>query len=155
MKFFDFRKCHIFLNGVRATGWAEGDDVFKCERLANSVEYVVGADGKMAVSFNANKAVKFTLKFLQTSPTNALLSKVAIAQDNLDTFVPIMGAFQDGYRQDIAATTVGVIEKQPDITRGAKINVTEWTLIFERGDMMLGDPAFAGLLTAAAEALGG
>jgi hypothetical protein len=155
MKFYDWRKCHVLIDGVKVTGWAAGDDVFGIERRSPNATDEMGADGKMTVSMSADKSVKVDLKLAQTSPMNAILAKVAKAGDSLETFVPVTVTFADSYRMDGAQTTLGYVEKPAPLKRGAKANNVEWTLILEAGYMDLGDPPFAGALTAAAEALGG
>jgi hypothetical protein len=155
MKNFDFRKNHLFINGVEVSGYGKGDDVLSIERMANLADDEVGADGRMTVSLNADKRVKVTVKLNQTSPDNARFSKVARNHDSADTFTPVTGAWQDSYRNDSADVTVGYMVKHSDIKRGAHANETETVFIFERGDLLLGDPIFAGLPVAAAEALRG
>lgn len=154
MKFYDWRKVLTLINGVAATNWAEGNDCFKAERLSPSAKMSIGADGKACISLSADKSVKVTLKFQQTSPTNAVLSALAAAEDYLEGFVPVQISQADPYRQDGVETLLGFIEKPADHTRGAEANPTEWTLLFPEGYIILGDPPFVGMPTALAEALG-
>ena len=155
MKLYDWRTNHLILDGVLVTGYATGDDVLGIERQADSATSEVGADGRMTLSLHADKSIKVTLKLAQTSPMNAMLSTKCAAQDALEGFAPLVASWKDSYRNDSMQTTVGYVEKFAAIKRGTKANDTEWTLIFERGDLLLGNPAFAGLLTATSEALGG
>ena len=154
MKNFDFRKNHLFINGVEVSNYGKGDDVLSIERMANIADDEVGADGNMTVSLNADKRVKVTVKLMQTSPDNKRFSLQARAEDSLDSFVPVTGSWKDSYRNDSADFSIGYIQKHSDIKRGAHANETETVFIFERGDLLLGDPVFAGLPTATAEALG-
>ena len=154
MRFYDWRRNHLLINGVEVTGWTTGDDVLKIERMSPAAESEAGVDGTVVVSLNADKRVKVTIKISQTSPTNALLSKLSAAQDRLDTLVPVSALWQDNYRNDSATTTLGYIEKHADINRGGKANVAEWVMVFANGLELLGAPTFAGLATLAAEALG-
>jgi hypothetical protein len=155
MKNFDFRKNHFILNGVEVSGYGKGDDVLSIERMSNSADDEVGADGHMTVSLNADKRIKVTVKLAQTSPDNARFSKIARAQDSADSFTPVTGAWQDSYRQDSADVSVGYVVKHSDIKRGAHANETETVFIFERGDLLLGNPSFVGLPIARAESLRG
>lgn len=155
MRFYDFRKVTTTFDGLEvASAWAPGDDCFKASRAKDSAESEVGADGNMVLSLNADKSGEVVVKFAQTSPLNAYLSKKCQAQDQIDTFVPIVVDQFDTYRGDKVATSVGFIVKHTDHTRGAKANTTEWTIRFEQVHFDLGDPVFTGLPTAVAEALG-
>ena len=113
----------------------------------------IGADGKMAVAISADKSGEITFKLMQTSSGNKVLNAIAARQEGGPaTFAPVQVQFQDTYRQDIGAGTAGYIKKRPEVTRGAGINTQEWVIVVERLDLLLGDPAFAGMATAVAEA---
>jgi hypothetical protein len=142
------------VNNVPITNWASGDDAFQAERNANLAEYEVGCDGKMVVSLSADKSGKVTIKLQQTSPANAYLNKLAAAEDYLEGFIPVVVTQADTYRGDGVASAPGFILKPANYTRGTKQNNTEWTFIFPEIFFDLGDPAFAGMPTALAEALG-
>lgn len=154
MRFYDWRKNLTQVNGVPVTNFAPGDDAFKAERLQDLGTMEIGADGLATYSLNPDKSGQVTIKLAQTSPTNAFLIKLCQAMDHLDTFVPVVVTQADTYRKDGVVTEPGVIKKPADMTRGAKANHVEWTFIFPRLFMDLGDPAFVGLPTAIAEALG-
>ena len=154
MKFYDWRKSLTTVNGVPVTNFASGDDVFKAERLADNASHDVGVDGNMVISLSADKSGQITIKLQQTSPMNAYLSKITIGQDFMEGFVPVTVEQADTYRLDGVGTTVGYVKKHPDYQRGGKASVVEWVFIFEQMHMILGDPPFAGMPTAIAEALG-
>jgi len=154
MHFYDWRNITLLIDGVKVTGWWEGDDVLGFKRVADSVTTGVGVDGEMFVSLNADKRVTLTIKLAQTSPMNAQLSTTVAAQDRMATLVPVQALFMDHYRQDKGVTTLGIIKKHADIERGGKIAGQTWEMEFAEGHMLLGNSTFAGLATAAAEALG-
>lgn len=154
MRFYDWRKTLTQINGVPATNFAPGDDAFKAERLQDLGTLEIGADGLGVFSLNPDKSGQVTVKFMQTSPTNGYLSKLCQAMDYLDTFIPVVVTHVDTYRQDKLVTLPGVIKKPADLLRGVKQNHTEWVFLFPSLFMDLGDPAFTGLPTAVAEALG-
>jgi hypothetical protein len=111
-------------------------------------------DGSSTLSLSADKSGKVVVKFQQTSPTNAMLNKLAASQDYMETFIPVSVKQVDHYRNDAVITTLGFIEKPADFTRGGKANAVEWTFIFPKLFIELGDPDFAGAPTQIAEALG-
>lgn len=155
MKTYAFLNNHLFINGVEIKGWADGDDVIQFKRRSPLASDKVGAGGQMMVSLKSNKSVEMTIRLQQVSPSNAYLNKLCLAQDRPETFTPVQALWQDSSRQDIGSTTAGYIENYPEIKRGEEGSDQEWKFIFERGDLLLGNPTFAGLPTAVAEGLGG
>lgn len=153
MKAYSFLNTVVLVNGVPLTGWAEGDDVINITRRQDGATDKVGADGKMAVAINADRSGEVTFKLMQTSSSNKWLNGLANLQAGGPlTFVPVAVLFQDTYRQDSGAGSLGYIKKLPDVQRGTDINEQEWTIVVERLDLLLGDPAFVGFATALAEA---
>ncbi len=155
MKVYSFSNTVMLVNGVEITGWADGDDVIKIARRADSASDKIGANGDMMVSISADKSGEFTFKLQQTSSSNKyLMSLCALQEGGAKTFVPVNVLFQDTYRQDRATGTVGYIKRPPELGRGAQAGAQEWTVVVERLDLLLGDPALVGVLTAAAGILG-
>lgn len=158
MKSISFPNGHMLVNGFELTHFGSDDDVVKFERLSDNVTYKTGADGKTIISFSADKSGKCTIKLQATSPGNAYLMGLANLQGGGPvTFVPVQVSWQDIYRKDVASGVPGCIVKIPDFARGMDNtgNDMEWVFFFERYDLLIGNPAFIGLATAAAEAAGG
>jgi hypothetical protein len=136
------------------THYADGDDAIMITRREDAITDKVGMDGRMSIARNANRSGEVTLKLMQTSPTNHVLTEIhTLQQQKGGQFVPISLVFQDTNRQDRAAAVVGYIKKLPEIQRGAGVNTQEWVIVSESLDVRLGDPTFAGLPSAGAEAL--
>lgn len=154
MRFYDWRTVLTTINGVPIMDWAEGDDVFKATRLKEIGELVVGASGSACVSLSADKSGEVTIKLQKTSPTNAVLNKLAASEDHIGTFVPVEVQQIDTYRGDKVITTLGFIKKPADMQGGAKAPDVEWTFVFPQMYAEMADPAFTGQPTAVAEALG-
>ena len=155
MKVYSFQNTVMLVNGVEITGWSDGDDVIQIKRRADSASDKVGAGGSMMVSLSSDKSGEFTFKLQQTSSSNKFLAGLcALQEGGAKTFVPVTCLFQDTYRQDLATGTVGYLKKPADLSRGDKAGDQEWTIVVERLDMLLGDPALVGVLTAAAGILG-
>jgi len=155
MKVYSFQNTVVLVNGVEITGWADGDDVIKIARRADSASDKIGAGGDMMVSISADKSGEFTFKLQQTSGSNKyLMSLCALQEGGAKTFVPVNVLFQDTYRQDMATGTVGYLKRPPELGRGAQAGTQEWTVVVERLDMLLGDPALVGAATAVAGILG-
>jgi hypothetical protein len=135
------------------TGWADGDDVLMLTRRNDGVTDKIGADGRMSISISADRSAEITLKLMSTSRSNKVLGAIYALQENgPQRFAPVNVLFQDKSRQDMGAGSYGYIKKLPDVQRGAGVNTQEWVIVVERLDLLLGDPAFVGLATLAAEA---
>lgn len=154
MRIHDWRTQQTMINGVPVTGWAPGDDVFKAERLSDIGSHDIGADGAMVLSLNPDKSGQVTIKLTQVSPTNAFLQKLALSEDNVETFIPVVLTQYDSRRKDGVVTEPGYIKKPADYIRGVKANDNEWVFIFAKYFAELGDPSFPGTPAALAEALG-
>lgn len=136
------------------THYADGDDAIMITRREDAITDKVGMDGRMAIARSANRSGEITLKLMQTSPTNHVLVEIhSLQQSKGGRFIPIQVLFQDSNRQDRAAAVTGYIKKLPEITRGASVNTQEWVIVSESLDVRLGDPDFAGLPAAVAEAI--
>lgn len=153
MKGYSFLNGHVIVNGIEITGFADGDDVIKLSRRVDAAMDKVGADGNMMVSFSADKSGEITLKLMQIGRGNKYLNGLANLQAGGPTsFIPIAVLWQDTYRQDRGVGAFGYLKKLPDVQRGAEGNTQEWTIVVERLDLLLGDPAFLGVATLIAEA---
>ncbi|MCL2829840.1 MAG: DUF3277 family protein [Betaproteobacteria bacterium] len=144
MRAYSFQNTVVYINGVEITGWAEGDDVISIKRSADSASHKVGADGNMMISISADKSGEFSFKLQQTSSSNKfLLDLVSRMEGGAQTFVPVDVLFQDNFRNDLG-TGKGYIKKPTDVTRGAQGNGADWTVVVEKLDLLLGDPAMIG-----------
>ena len=137
MKTYSFLNTIVLVNGVEITGWAEGDDVIKVNRLNDSSSHVIGADGEMAVSLSADRSGEFVMSLQQTAESNAYLSGLINAAEN-GLFVPVYCQFKDTEGNDLASGTQGYLPKPADMARGTGINGQEWRVVVERLDMLLG-----------------
>jgi len=142
MKAYSFQNCVVLVNGVEITNWSDGDDVLDIKRRKNSIEDKVGADGKMMMTIGSDKSGSFTFKLQATSPSNKFLGAIqSLGEAGAQTFVPVTVQFLDTYRNDMSIGTVGYITKPADIKRGASAGDTEWEIVVENLNTLLGDAA--------------
>lgn len=142
MRPYSFLNTVVLINGREITHWAEGDDVINIEHLTDLASHKIGADGHMMMSISADRSGEFTIKLQQTSPSNKYLLGLAdIVQAGTNVFVPVLVMFQDIYRNDLGTGVNGYIKKKANITRGMQANNTEWVVVVESLDMLLGDPS--------------
>jgi hypothetical protein len=145
MRTYSFLNTVLLINGVEITGFADGDDVIDMKRRNDSASDKVGADGNMMVSLSADFSGEIAIKLNQVSPSNKYLTKLLNLQEGRGVrFKAIQILFQDTYRNDVGAGSLGYIKKPADMTRGANGQVTEWQFVVERLDLLAGDPGLLG-----------
>lgn len=66
----------VTVAGVLMSGFADADDAIMIENMSDQVDSVVGIDGEVAASVTNDRRVKLTLKLMQTSASNAILSSL-------------------------------------------------------------------------------
>lgn len=152
MKAQSFANIIALVNNKRVSGFAEGDGVLTVEHLSKP-KVSFGADGVMVVSFPAGKHGKVVLTLLAESSGNAFMQGLYdLQQSGPDKFIPVQLGVKDSYRQDIFAGVNGVITDPAKFERGETAGKQSWEITFEQIRIVLGDPQFAGLATAIAEA---
>ena len=141
MKKYSFLDTVFLVNGVEISGWAEGDDVITLDRLGDSGAHVIGAKGEMTLSLSADRSGSVVFSLLQTSASNAYLSGLINAQENV-SFFPIFIQFKDTSGGDLGSGTQGYITKPAGMTRGVNAQPQEWMVVVERLDLLhLGSPS--------------
>jgi hypothetical protein len=131
------------LGAHQVNAYADGDDVISVARREDSASDEVGCDGEMVVSVSTNRSGTLKIKTLQTSDTNAYLSRASALFEAGQLPGGISGLFQDANRQDVGSMIFGYPKKPADFVRGRKANSPEWEIVFKRTDVQWGNPAFA------------
>lgn len=140
MRRYSFQDVTLVINGVMITGWSNGDDVIRIRRRSNAIQDYMGLDGSMMVSVSSDRSGEISFKLLQTSSSNAFLMSLCSLQESGGTnFKPVSVTFHDTFRQDAASGVRGYIQKPVDLIRGAKGSETQWVIVVEHLDMLLGD----------------
>lgn len=76
--FYDPDQVLVYFAGILVQGFADGEFI-AVEQMSDGFTSVVGSDGEVARSKSNDRRVKVTIKLLQTSSANALLSAAHIA----------------------------------------------------------------------------
>lgn len=114
--------------GVALNGFADGDDVVMVERNNPSMSQVVGIQGDAVYSQTADKSGKITIKLLQNSESNSLLTaKIQASEAGAIVSAPLI-VTETGSDAKVTAMKC-VIEGQPSFARGANANTVEWTFL--------------------------
>lgn len=107
---------------------ADGDSI-EAERNEDAVALKVGLHGDGARTKNRNISGKFTVRLMQTSPSNDDLSAAALADANTNPGVVHPFKIADHNGQTQAFSPEAWIVKVPKLTRGKDLGNAEW--VFE------------------------
>lgn len=130
MDVYSFLNVSLLVSGVEITGYADGDDVIQVARREDSQTDVMGADGFMSVSRNANKSGTVIFRLMQTSKSNAYLSGlVNSAEAGVDPAITVQ--MTDVNTGALAQGSAGYILRPSDMSRGANMSTQEWTIVVE------------------------
>jgi hypothetical protein len=126
---YSFKDIILLLGGVQSYGHADGDDCIMHERVEDVSTYKIGADGWGTIAKNASTAIKITLKYLDTSPFNAVLQNILSSMDALGIIIPISYYLKDLSGLDLVQAPQAVISKSTTIPFGKGPNIRSWELI--------------------------
>lgn len=118
----------VFMGINVSTGFDE-NEFLDIEPEAETFGHKVGADGETVRFRNNNRVNKMTLKLMQTSDANSLLSALA----NLDQNTPGGAGIGPCLIQDLQGTTLFAaqfcwISKRPKRTFAREVQVREWEM---------------------------
>lgn len=136
IKTYAAKKVQVIYGSHTVTGFME-DSFVELERATNSFDKLVGADGEVARSANADKSGTLKIKILQTSLSNDVLSSELIADEasNINT-KPCM--VKDGSGRTLWSTSESWIMKHPNVVFSKGVEGREYAI--EAGEWI----AFAG-----------
>lgn len=137
MKEYSFLNVSLLINGVEISGYAEGDDVIQVARREDSASDVVGADGEMSLSVNANRSGTVTFRLQQTSDSNAYMSSlINAAEAAVNPVVTVQ--MTDVNTGDLAQGSKGYVTRPADMARGSQSSDQEWVVVVENLFMLNG-----------------
>ena len=114
----------VIVGGVAITGFAEGTFIV-LEREVDSFTKVVGADGDVSRTANANKSGSCTITLKQTSDSNDVLSGILLADE-----ITLRGQFpfllKDTNGRTLAESPCGWIRRVPNSEFGSDQTNREW-----------------------------
>lgn len=131
-KNFSYKNINVIYGILELEGFADGDDVVTIETTADQFTKLVGAKGDVARSQTADNSCTITIKLLQTSKSNKLLTALFLA-DKLSGAGVLPMVINDKEINETYTINNAWIMKQPTVIRGQNVNITEW--VFE-GDNM-------------------
>lgn len=126
---FSIKNVVVTVDGQRVSGWYSGNSAFQVTPDANRGFMLVGAAGETLFSISPNKACRFRLQLMHTSPTHQLLMERLKQQEQ--------GRLTGGIPVDWAETASGeggtgdetFIEEQAEVQLGTEAQMRQWTLV--------------------------
>jgi Protein of unknown function (DUF3277) len=128
------KKVQIIWGGVALTGVMD-DSFVECDRNSDSFTQMTGADGETARSASADKSGKVTVRFLQTSFSNDILS-ADLTLDELTNLNAKSLFVKDGSGRSLHSAKEAWITKPAKVVYGKGIEGREW--VFETGELQMG-----------------
>jgi hypothetical protein len=127
---YDPTKVNVSVNGVPITGFADGD-MFIASFKTNSVTTHVGTGGEYRFTVSKDKSCLATIRVSDYSDANAPLSLI-------DTVgVPVALTCTDKTSNgDLFFTEGAMVQKVPDLLKGAESKMNEWVFEVGRGSIV-------------------
>jgi hypothetical protein len=127
LKTYDYNQVAVIIGGSQVSGLAEGDDVVSVEQDADAWNLTVGADGESTRSKSNNNSGTVTLKLMQTSDMNDILSSYYQADklSNAGKF-PVM--IKDNSGRTLHMAEQAWVQKLPTSSFGANAGEREWVI---------------------------
>lgn len=123
---YDPQKVIISVGDVTVTGFAKGTFV-KVSREEDGFSKVVGADGQVSRTRNANRSGSIEITLKASAASNDLLSAYAAADELAGTGVkPVQ--IKDGSGTTVCSAANAWIKKIPDVERGKEETEVTWAL---------------------------
>lgn len=128
-KIYDANRVKIILGGIIMQGFADGD-FLDITYVSDQFMDVAGTDGEVSRSKTNDGRATVTIRLMQTSKTNALLSALVNTDLNADGGAGV-GAFlvTDLSGQTILKSENAWIKKIPDQTFGREAQERAWTVM--------------------------
>jgi hypothetical protein len=128
MRVYDPKQCAVTFANVQLTGWADGDFI-TIANASDAFTAQVGTDGEVTRSRTNNNMATITIRTMQSSPVNDLLS----ALHRMDLLLPNGAGVAPFQLQDLNGTSDYFAEhawivKAPDAKFGREAAEREWTL---------------------------
>lgn len=121
---YDPKKVRLFLMTQRVSGFAADTKIVVARNEDNTIPHV-GVDGEVSVALSRNQSGVLTVSLQNTSKWNNVLSTWQ-KQASITglVFFPVLLEGSQG----LGLSTVGWIQKQPDLTYGTEVGQMDWEI---------------------------
>lgn len=127
VKNYNFKEVDAIFGTNILTGFAEGDDSITVEPNEALFTYEPANDGSGTRSKTNNYGAKITLKFQQTSPSNAIMQAIANS-DRVSGAGILPFTLKDGSGASLHFAETAWIEEQPSASYGKASGSRDWVL---------------------------
>jgi hypothetical protein len=128
LRIYDPDQIFISLAGIPLSGWADGE-FCRIERENPSFEDVVGTDGEVTRSKTNDERATVTLRLMQSSPSNDLLSALHLSDKNTPGGVGVgVLLIQDLQGTSVFTAEKSWISKEPDVSYDRTPTEREWII---------------------------
>ena len=117
----------VLVAAIPMQGFSDGTFV-EIAPMADRVSSKSGADGEVARSISSDKRHTVTITLQQTSPSNDVLSGMALADELSGGGLPVPIMVQDLSGRTLFAADRGWIRSVPSQAFGVEVNDREWVL---------------------------
>ncbi len=133
---YDPKEVHIIIGGFEMMALTDGT-FFTITMDDDAYAKVTGADGETSRAKSNNNGAEATISLQQTSPSNDILSGIAIA-DKLSNsgIVPVI--VKDSLGTTVLFSAEGWVKKMPDVTYGKEIGNRDWPIDLANVDVFIG-----------------
>lgn len=138
MKVYDGDQVTVSIAGIPLSGYADGE-FLTISFESNLFDDVVGTDGEVTRSKTNDRRATATVKLMQTSDSNDLLSALYNTDDRAPNGAGI-GAFlvEDNQGRSIYSASECWIQKAPDVSFDRTATEREWTIRIARLEFFQG-----------------
>lgn len=124
------KKVAVDIAGVSVEGYSDGTFIEANRNTPNTTQ-VVGADGKVGLSYSADNTGTVTLTLQQNSPTNLMLSAIQNLQDVRQTVLRFPISVMDPSGGFLMVATNCHILQAPPASLGAELESKSWEFYVE------------------------
>lgn len=133
MAVYDHKQSVLSLSGYEITAFDESTDSISIDQTVDAGAYTIGSSGDGVFVTSGDESGTLTIKLLQHSQDNKVLSQLYNQQRNaIKSFTPIEMYFKDSLNGDEVVGTQGFFTTPPPTTRGAGHNPTTWVIVFRK-----------------------
>lgn len=121
---YDPKKVNLYMMTQRVYGYAADTKIVVSRNEDNAIPHE-GVDGELSVALSRRQSGVMTVSLQNTSPWNAYLSDWQ-KQSSLTglIFFPVLLEGSQG----LSLSTIGWVQRQPDLTYGAEVTQMDWEI---------------------------
>ena len=121
---YDPKKVRLYLMTQRVTGYAADTKIVVSRNEDNIIPHV-GVDGELSAALSRNQSGVMTVSLQNTATWNAYLANWQ-KQASVTGLIFFPGQLEG--RQGPSISTIGWIQRQPDLTYGTEVGQLDWEI---------------------------